>query len=223
MDLRLPGLWILSLAGWTGLACGHSASPSPPNTAPAVLSISVLEVGHTSARVSARIDPSPAGASFSCHYGRRSSADSLAREGTLEGGTASVDVPVSLAGLEAARRYYLRWEVAGTAGQRSSLLDSLHTLAANQPPETVVSYEPDTLQGEAYLHLTWDGWDADGTVMAFDLKCTRLHEEAPWTRTSRRDSLLAADPANRDPRRMYVRAIDDDGAVDATPAWTLLP
>ncbi len=85
----------------------------------------------------------------------------------------------------------------------------------NQPPETVLTaYPPDV-----YTHtvtLRWKGQDSDGIVMYYETSVNG----SPWRETTRTDTTIVF-PVNEPAGTLHtfaVRAYDDDGAADPTPA-----
>ena len=96
----------------------------------------------------------------------------------------------------------------------------------NAAPETKLSIEEINLTGNARLNstvsLSWFGTDIDGYVAYYEFKINK----AEWTRTQIQDStfLFAIDPDDDSTDiDFYVRAIDDEGVVDPTPAYLLVP
>ena len=94
-------------------------------------------------------------------------------------------------------------------------------LVPKLPPETTVFVQGpvDTVSYKA--HLYWFGTDPDGYVVAYELRF--LHPDAPadsqWVRTTRTDSLFSVyTPTGLSKPILEVRAIDDDGMVDPSPA-----
>ncbi|MEM6286238.1 MAG: hypothetical protein AAF845_03685 [Bacteroidota bacterium] len=114
------------------------------------------------------------------------------------------------------------------------------TLSENQAPDTELSVRSADLREDlgdrrlvSTVEVAWSGTDPDGVVLAYDVRAYALGgglpepgPEAGWARTARRDSTLllpiplgqaVADVA------VEVRAVDDAGAIDATPARTVFP
>jgi hypothetical protein len=99
-------------------------------------------------------------------------------------------------------------------------------LAPNRLPETTiwVTGNLDTV-GHA-IRVFWNGEDPDGQVVGFEFKWIYEPGAAPagydsslWTFTDRRDSLFTVfSPDGVDYPTLVVRAIDDQGAADDSPA-----
>ncbi len=69
--------------------------------------------------------------------------------------------------------------------------------------------------------LNWWGEDRDGDVVAYDV---RWNTDADWQRTYREDSLFNVPIRTLlDVFHFYVRAVDDSGAVDQSPAMLTFP
>ena len=110
--------------------------------------------------------------------------------------------------------------------------------AANQPPDTELAVRDTSLVGNvedddrftSTVFVAWSGTDPDGFVVAFDLRYYAAGAapgpEDGWARTTRRDSLvlLPIPPESEVANVVFeVRAVDDEGAVDPTPARTVFP
>ena len=90
----------------------------------------------------------------------------------------------------------------------------------------------DTRRFTSLVRVNWSGTDPDGFVEAFEI---RFYDEAEtgtigpevgWARTTRRDSLILLPiPAGAPTANVAfeVRAIDNEGALDPTPARTVFP
>jgi hypothetical protein len=101
------------------------------------------------------------------------------------------------------------------------------TVDRNIPPETVITGAPGDSQTSFYrVRLFWDGFDQDGEVVGFEWAITESvpnPDDIQYHFTTRTDSTFRfpVEP-NREilGSRFYVRAIDDDGRRDPTPAFT---
>ncbi|GAB5537057.1 MAG: hypothetical protein Rubg2KO_33060 [Rubricoccaceae bacterium] len=110
----------------------------------------------------------------------------------------------------------------------------------NAMPETELSVRSTDLREDlegrrlvSTVEVAWSGTDADGVVLAYDVRAYAIGAGLPtpdleegWGRTVRRDStLLLPIPlgAREADVTVEVRAVDDDGSVDATPARTVFP
>lgn len=101
----------------------------------------------------------------------------------------------------------------------------------NLPPETVLTGVPAESTSAYYrIHLHWHGIDPDGIVTHYEYSVTDTSkvpgEDTPgftgFTRTTRTDSvfILTANKLQTLGHRFYVRAVDNEGKADPTPAWT---
>ncbi len=105
----------------------------------------------------------------------------------------------------------------------SSLVDDI---CGTEPDGDPCTEEDDLLTSTVFV--AWSGTDPDGFVERFEL---RFYNEdagpgaAGWTSTTARDSLLLLPIDGGSTARVVVevRAIDDAGAVDPTPARTVFP
>lgn len=110
--------------------------------------------------------------------------------------------------------------------------------AGNLPPDTELAVRDTSLVGNvedddrftSTVFVAWSGTDPDGFVVAFDLRYydagAAPGPEDGWARTTRRDSLvlLPIPPESEVANVVFeVRAVDDEGAVDPTPARTVFP
>jgi hypothetical protein len=106
---------------------------------------------------------------------------------------------------------------------------------SNLAPETFVTKAPaESTRAYYRVHLYWGGMDPDGSVDYFEYAVTdsnKLPEDlvvigSGYTRTEKTDSLFSFttsdpySPINRQvlEHRFYVRAVDEEGKVDPTPA-----
>jgi hypothetical protein len=99
-------------------------------------------------------------------------------------------------------------------------------LAPNAEPQTTLFVQFDAADTVSHtvhheVHLYWYGTDSDGYVVAYDVRFIDPGGPAdpPWTRTTRTDSLFTVQvPTGSLAPTFEVRSIDDDGAIDETPA-----
>jgi hypothetical protein len=125
------------------------------------------------------------------------------------------------------------------AGVFSGCGDTGGSFNPNMPPDTYLSGKPPTEQPTSYrVTFNWYGTDEDGIIEDFYFAVDDTSEDA-WTMTSTKDTTLvfsASDFAdtNYENRTLayhsfHVKAIDNEGAVDPTPAnayftaFTILP
>ena len=107
----------------------------------------------------------------------------------------------------------------------------------NVAPETELSVRSADLRNDladrrliSTVEVAWSGTDADGVVQAYDVRSFQADAtpgaDEGWTRTTRRDSTLRLEIPLGDSTAdvvVEVRSVDDEGAVDATPARTVFP
>jgi hypothetical protein len=101
----------------------------------------------------------------------------------------------------------------------------------NLPPETMLTGAPVESSLTFYqVHLKWYGVDPDGVVDYYEYSVTDTNktpgEDDPgfsgFLKTTKTDSvfLLQANMVQTLGHRFYVRAVDNEGKTDPTPAWT---
>jgi hypothetical protein len=96
----------------------------------------------------------------------------------------------------------------------------------NQPPETILVGVPGDSSTTFYrVRVYWNGIDPDGEVVAYEWAITDSlpGPDIVYHRTARTDTVLVFPvEENREilGHRLYVRAIDNEGKVDPTPAFT---
>jgi len=97
----------------------------------------------------------------------------------------------------------------------------------NLPPDTYLTRAPaESSTTVYYTHLYWYGNDPDGAVVGYEFAISDSlpadEDTLTYRFTTRTDSVFKM-PVGRSQqvlgRRFYVRAIDNEGAVDPTPAW----
>ena len=110
-------------------------------------------------------------------------------------------------------------------------------VAGNAPPETELAVRSSDLRDDldgrrlvSTVEVAWSGTDPDGVVQAYEVRSYQVDAapgpEQGWSRTTRRDSTLRlAIPlgASTADVAVEVRAVDDEGAVDPSPARTVFP
>ncbi|MBM3286022.1 MAG: hypothetical protein FJY88_01515 [Candidatus Eisenbacteria bacterium] len=112
------------------------------------------------------------------------------------------------------------WGLLGGCREQSTV-----PIDRNLAPETFLTSAPGDSQTAFYrVALHWAGVDRDGTVSQFDVAVTDSlpGEEILWRRTARSDSLVVfrvEETREVLGHRFYVRAVDNEGRVDPTPAW----
>ena len=100
------------------------------------------------------------------------------------------------------------------------------TVAPNQPPETTLWVTGDVDTVRHTQRFFWDGQDTDGVVTAFEFRWLYEpgaepvgYDSTVWFRTERSDSLFTVfTPDGANAPTFEVRAIDDQGARDPSPA-----
>lgn len=100
------------------------------------------------------------------------------------------------------------------------------SLLPNQLPDTKIALESINLTGDNRLNsvvrLSWFGTDRDGYITGYELSFDQIN----WTFTTTQDSTFRFSiPAGSDTVDIsfYVRAIDNDGQIDPTPAFLRIP
>jgi hypothetical protein len=107
----------------------------------------------------------------------------------------------------------------------------------NQPPETQLSVQDESLLDNldeenrltSTVQVSWSGDDSDGFVQGYEVRFFDRNESGDgvaWSYTERTDSLflLPIRPGQKTSDVVFeARSIDNDGAVDPTPASTIFP
>ncbi len=95
----------------------------------------------------------------------------------------------------------------------------------NRPPETWLSATiVEEGKFDKRINFYWDGWDIDGTVVAYQWTISIFDTIIDWNTIHRQDSIFvfAFDPEFPLDHYFLVRSIDDDGMMDPTPAGYLI-
>jgi hypothetical protein len=95
------------------------------------------------------------------------------------------------------------------------------TLAPNLPPETTLFVQGPVDTVSYHAHLYWFGTDSDGFVTAYEFRFLdpATPADSAWIRTTRSDSLFSVPaPTGVSQPVFQVRAIDNEGAIDESPA-----
>lgn len=95
----------------------------------------------------------------------------------------------------------------------------------NIPPETTVFVQADTLNlTQSVQTIYWDGQDPDGFVVKFLYTWKENPGSADWDTTTNRTETFPLKIAGADTSyRFQVKAVDNDGAEDPTPAVQVFP
>ncbi len=127
------------------------------------------------------------------------------------------------------------------AVQVADLRDVLPTDTLAAPGDTLVigtdttfvdEFITDVRRFTSLVEVNWSGTDPDGYVEAFEIRfyddrdTGTLDPDAGWARTASRDSLVLLPIPQGEPVAnvaFEVRAVDNDGALDPTPARTVFP
>lgn len=123
------------------------------------------------------------------------------------------------------RRILLAASLVFFAGCQDDPMDST---SVNQAPETTASVDAPVADGDfRIVRAYWSGEDLDGSVVAYEVRVMKEAEGefGSWERTTEvdREFVFSAEEwsgkaAAETMFELEVRAIDDDGAVDASPA-----
>ncbi len=134
--------------------------------------------------------------------------------------------PAALRGRRAISGLFLLLGLAGVLlhGCRDELGTELDT---NLPPDTYLTGAPAESTTNFYqVHFHWYGNDADGRVVRFEYAITDSfpadEDTITFHPTTRTDSVFTFRVGAGQQvlgHRFYIRAIDNEGAVDETPAW----
>jgi hypothetical protein len=123
------------------------------------------------------------------------------------------------------------WCLLGLIFFWSCRRDAPSNFDRNLPPETILTGAPAESSSAFYqVHLMWYGVDPDGLVDHYEYSVTDTNkvpgEDDPgfsgFLKTTKTDSVfrLEANKVQTLGHRFYVRAVDNEGKTDPTPAWT---
>lgn len=210
-----------ALLAWL-CACGGPSGPAETPRAPQLVSTSFVGATRDDAVLQARIIPGSAPATYHCEFGLSDPPGMATADSTLAAGQDTVDVVVVLEPLLPDTLYVYRWVVTSAAGVVEGELDSLVTRPPNRLPETYLVQAPvDTVEGEVRLHAYWFGTDADGMVQYFDWRRSDGGVLSAWRKTAVTDSVFVLVAGTS--FGLELRAVDDEGAIDPTPASLSFP
>lgn len=91
----------------------------------------------------------------------------------------------------------------------------------NIAPETTLSVDSGQPDPGSRIRLNWFGWDPDGEVVSFDIRSAPDDSMGEWNSVVNTDSVLILSPELEHSWAFWVRAVDNEGAVDATPESVL--
>jgi hypothetical protein len=87
----------------------------------------------------------------------------------------------------------------------------------NIAPETTLSVDPGNPVPGGRVRLNWFGWDPDGEIVSFDIRTAPDGAMGEWTSVVCRDSVFILGAELTDSWGFWVRAVDNEGAIDAIP------
>jgi hypothetical protein len=103
-----------------------------------------------------------------------------------------------------------------------SCSDPITGTVENLPPDTYLTLFPDSIiaPGSTQKKISWWGDDPDGFVVGYMISFDSLS----WVFTTQQDSTFTLSISGNDSTfRFWVAAVDNDGAIDPTPASNLYP
>lgn len=125
---------------------------------------------------------------------------------------------------------YLRLILAGILVLAGLLIlscaeDITGQFTENIPPETTVFIQGDTLNLTSSVQtIYWDGRDADGFIVAFYYTWVQNPQDQDWIKTTETSGTFPLQILGNDTSyRFSVRAEDNGGALDPTPATQVFP
>jgi hypothetical protein len=133
-----------------------------------------------------------------------------------------------LTGLSASTDYHYRLAASNSGGTVRGDDATFRTLDLNEPPDTrITAAGTDTLNTTVRWGLVWSGTDSDGVVVGFELRIANHGPDGeldpadslgvPWTSTVVTDTMLTWEDGLGS-RTAWIRALDNEGARDPTPA-----
>ena len=87
----------------------------------------------------------------------------------------------------------------------------------NLYPETTLSSASGNAVPGSTVRLNWFGWDPDGHVVGFDIRTAADSLIGDWSTVVCTDSVFLLSPDLTSSWAFWVRAVDNEGAVDPTP------
>ena len=87
----------------------------------------------------------------------------------------------------------------------------------NISPETALNVGSGNPIPGGQIRLSWFGWDPDGEIVSFDIRTAPDDTMGEWTSVVTTDSVFTVGEDLTDSWGFWVRAVDNEGAVDATP------
>ncbi len=217
---RYSGLLMLTLVLFAG--CGDSETdPCSVLQAPIIFPGTSVARTCTTTTLRCEIDARGLQTTVSCLYGTDLGADTSSWTGDAGSAYGPVQITFMLSSLLPDTLYLFQWKAWSIGGTTATHVDSFTTLPANCPPETFVTCaSPEGTPDEGYgITIFWFGLDLDGDVDHFELRMKVRGVWAQWEYTLARDGHFYIDPGDEMGWCFEVRAVDNDGAVDPTPAW----
>jgi hypothetical protein len=211
---------VLFLAG-----CGSDeVRPTSPEEAPIIFPVTSVAQTCTTTTLRCYIDPRGQTTTVNCEYGTDLESAVSSWTGKIGGANGPVQVIAELKSLLPDTLHMFRWIALNSGGTTFSEVDSFTTMPLNCPPVTEITSAPLIERWDHYsVEVNWTGWDSDGFVVGFELRRRVRGVWTQWTTTDRNQWTSPIDFGDEVGWRFEVRAVDDAGAADPTPAWIEWP
>jgi hypothetical protein len=208
------------------LGCGDEAEcPSGCPGTPIIFPGIEVAADSTVATLAFTVDARGGETLCRCEYTRSTGRWSVS-DSTLAGaGWGPQQMTLRLTPLEPEAWYFYRLTAINCAGSVSTEVDSFQTRRVNLLPDTFVTVGPlaSGPGGGSSIHLYWFGVDADGTIDHFEWMTSDSDPAGAWHWTMRTDSTFVLEVSLSSEWVFWVRAVDNDGGVDPSPAYYAVP
>jgi hypothetical protein len=215
--------WIAAVLGLVGLVLGcEDGAECPLDCGGMPIVFPCIEVlsDSTAATVVFSVDARGAETLCECEYTSSPGGWSLSDSVLAGAAWGPRQMTLRLSPLEPETRYSYRLRAVNCVGSVTTEVDSFETVRLNLFPDTFVTGMPPEAVpgGGCSIHVLWFGVDADGTVDHFEW--TRSDGDPPgvWRSTACVDSGFVVGAGFSGEWVFSVRAVDNDGGIDRSPA-----
>ena len=221
-------VWMAAVLLLAGIVLGCDDGMECPSDCPGTPIIfpgTEVVAESTAAAVAFTVDARGAETLCRCECGRSWGSWSVSDSALAGAAWGPQQMTLHLTPLESESWYFYRLRAVNLVGSVSSEVDSFQTLRVNLLPDTFVTGGPVRwgTGGGSSVHLYWFGVDADGTIDHFEWMTSDSTPPGGWHWTVRTDTSFVLGASLSGEWVFWVRAVDNDGGVDPSPAYHTVP
>jgi hypothetical protein len=202
--------------------CGEEqGGPTQTAQVPIIFPGTMIAQDCTTTTLECRIDPRGSTTTLKLEYGLALEGQESSWTKVVGHGYGPVQARAILKSLLPEERYSYRWQASSAGGVAVSEVDTFITLPANCPPETWVSpWPPEGSPEQGYSILVYfSSLDVDGITDHYEWRTRVRGVWGDWVATEGYRRYISIEAGDEVGWRFEIRAVDNDGCADPTPAW----